>query len=353
MAKESANEILNECEEKIIERISDNEISAVEAVSSLKKCVSAGVALEMEKSQEEIAFQSSIRTGMAEKLENYTCADNDLPSSSPEREEEWFHGNTRRDVDIFIDRPASKIHLVHDFITPEECKAMEDAAKPLLHRATVADGKGGSELNPNRKAMQAGIKIPWHLEAEGNLLTTLSRRVYDYVNDVLDLEIDEFGQEDLMSIQYEGRGESDEFPDRYTPHCDGDCTGAKFKTGTRMATMVIYCDVPEIGGATNFRNSGLHIVPKSGAATFFSYIDPEKMIMDNGFTEHSGCPVIKGSKKIVTQWVRYGVDEENPWDSFNTLGIKREQVSIEEVRETDPNAKTLDEIIESRKKMMA
>lgn len=43
--------------------------------------------------------------------------------------------------------------------------------------------------------------------------------------------------------------------------------------------------------------------------------------MDNGFTEHSGCPVIEGEKKIVTQWVRYGVSEEYPWDSFNTLGI--------------------------------
>jgi hypothetical protein len=63
-------------------------------------------------------------------------------------------------------------------------------------------------------------------------------------------------------------------------------------------------------------------VPKAGSATFFSYVDPETMKLDNGFTEHSGCPVIIGQKKIVTQWVRYGVDKENPWDSFNTLGIK-------------------------------
>jgi hypothetical protein len=41
-----------------------------------------------------------------------------------------------------------------------------------------------------------------------------------------------------------------------------------------------------------------------------------------GFTEHSGCPVYEGEKKIVTQWIRLGVDEANPWDSFNTLGIK-------------------------------
>ena len=101
--------------------------------------------------------------------------------------------------------------------------------------------------------------------------------------------------------QYEGRGEDD---------------------GGRMATVVVYCDIPEKGGATNFRNSGLHVVPERGSATFFSYIDPDTMKMDNGFTEHSGCPVIEGEKKIVTQWVRLGVDDENPWHSFNTLGVK-------------------------------
>jgi hypothetical protein len=55
---------------------------------------------------------------------------------------------------------------------------------------------------------------------------------------------------------------------------------------------------------------------------YFSYIDPVTLLTDSGFTEHSGCPVLKGEKKIVTQWIRRGVDDENPWDSFNTLGIK-------------------------------
>jgi hypothetical protein len=51
-------------------------------------------------------------------------------------------------------------------------------------------------------------------------------------------------------------------------------------------------------------------------------MNPESQMMDRGFTEHSGCPVYEGEKKIVTQWIRYGVDVENPWNSFNTLGIK-------------------------------
>ncbi len=86
-------------------------------------------------------------------------------------------------------------------------------------------------------------------------------------------------------------------------------------------------DVPELGGHTNFRNAGVHIAPVYGNGIFFSYIDPKTKVMDTGFTEHSGCPVFKGEKKIVTQWVRYGVDDENPWDSFNTLGIKHSEAA--------------------------
>lgn len=251
---------------------------------------------------------------MADSIENYTCADESLITTEAKRSERW----QGRKVDVFIDRPASRIHTIENFMNAEECAAVEARAKPILHDATVADGSGGSKLSESRKAKQAGIKVYWDKEKEGDLVARVSRRVYDYVNYVLPFGIKENGQEDLMSIQYFGRGPDDEAPDRYMPHCDGDCNGLEFKPGNRMATIVMYCEIPEVGGATRFRNSNVHIRPKQYAATFFSYIDPDTMKMDEGFTEHSGCPVVHGEKKIVTQWVRLGVDDENPWDSFNT-----------------------------------
>ena len=261
-----------------------------------------------------MSFQAEIRKKIADSWENYTCADEGVNATKPKKETKW----RGKDVGIMIDRPASKIHTIQNFLTKEECQAVEAAAAPRLHDATVADGSGGSELSENRKAKQAGIKVHWNKEKDGDLIAQLSRRVYDYVNHVLPFDIKENGQEDLMSIQYFGRGPDEEKPDRYMPHCDGDCTGLDFKPGNRMATIVMYCDVPKVGGATNFRNSGVHIKPKQYAATFFSYIDPVSMKMDSGFTEHSGCPVVEGEKKIVTQWVRLGVDNANPWNSFNT-----------------------------------
>ena len=63
-------------------------------------------------------------------------------------------------------------------------------------------------------------------------------------------------------------------------------------------------------------NVGVHVAAKPGDAVFFSYVDPTTMTMDNGYTMHSGCPVYEGEKKIITQWIRYGVDEDHPYNSF-------------------------------------
>eukprot|EP00550_Attheya_septentrionalis_P012299 CAMPEP_0198302732 /NCGR_PEP_ID=MMETSP1449-20131203/56265_1 /TAXON_ID=420275 /ORGANISM="Attheya septentrionalis, Strain CCMP2084" /LENGTH=467 /DNA_ID=CAMNT_0044005177 /DNA_START=311 /DNA_END=1714 /DNA_ORIENTATION=- len=329
------NSQMHVCQEKAKDAIRSSPLEAEKALDELVNCAMWNVTKTLAEKSEEVSFHAHRRMMVASSLENFTCADQELPTSTPLEIRPWVqpssskNKNTKndvveRDVHVLLDRQASKVHLIKNFVSEEECEAMERAAKPILHRATVADGKGGSQFSPSRKAMQAGIKVRWNKEADGEHIATLSRRVYDYVNHVLGLNITEHGQEDLMSIQYFGR-EDDEEPDRYMPHCDGECHGEPHKYGTRMATTVMYCKVPLKGGATNFRNSGLHIVPEMGSATFFSYIDPDTRIMDRQFTEHSGCPVLVGEKKIVTQWIRLGVDNENPWDSFNTLGVKKSE----------------------------
>ena len=314
IAAKSATVLLDDCKSTAKAQLASDPQSASSILESLSACVQKGIADEIEKANEEIAFQAEVRKDMAALVENYTCADETMNTTEAKRTEYW----NGRKVEIMIDRPASRIHTIQNFLTEDECQAVEAAAKPILHDATVADGSGGSKLSDSRKAKQAGIKVHWDKEKDGDHIAKLSRRVYDYVNHVLPFNIKENGQEDLMSIQYFGRGPDDEKPDRYMPHCDGDCNGLDFKPGNRMATIVMYCEIPKVGGATRFRNSNIHINPKKYAATFFSYIDPVSMKMDSGFTEHSGCPVVEGEKKIVTQWVRLGVDDANPWNSFNT-----------------------------------
>ena len=94
-------------------------------------------------------------------------------------------------------------------------------------------------------------------------------------------------------------------PDEYLPHCDGQCYGGAYRKGERIATSLTYCSVAEKGGYTTFTRSGLKVVPKPRQMLFFGYKLPplsegEAPRMDNGFTEHTGCPLRKGQKWIAT-----------------------------------------------------
>jgi len=316
-------EAISICKELAKKGFGEGNNSQQSIMMNYKACLTKGLAPKLKETNDEIEFMSSIRHTVASNLENFTCADPDMDSSPDVRYYDWISDkdHVARAVHIKLDRPASRIRVVENFASEEECQAVEEEAADRLSQASTADGKGGHQISKARKALQASIHPAWDREEDGDLIAQLSRRVYDFVNHVLDLDISHEGQEPLMSIQYNGRGKSDGEPDRYTPHCDGECEGKPYKFGQRMATMVIYCTIPERGGHTNFRNSNVHIKPSAGSAIFFGYIDPETKIMDDGFTTHSGCPVYEGEKKIVTQWVRLGVTKEVNSDSFNTLGI--------------------------------
>ena len=42
--------------------------------------------------------------------------------------------------------------------------------------------------------------------------------------------------------------------------------------------------------------------------------------MDNGLTEHTGCPLREGRKWIATMWYREGVDPVRNWEYFSRRG---------------------------------
>ena len=324
-ARDYAKDATENCKKKSQEALKSG-YDTLEVMDELAMCLQDEATHLFQKKNDEIAFEAEVRLDISAQLENHTCAEPDKQTSEPIEIRTWIHKDEdTRDVFVLHDRPASQIHVLKNFISEEECQAFQKAAQPKLHRGTVADGKGGHRLSEHRKAFQAGLRVPWENEAEGNPIARVVRRIYDYTNDAVGYNLTIEGQESLMSIQYFGIGKgSNEAPDQYRPHCDGECDGLPHKSGGRVATMVMYCTVPELGGATNFQNSNVFVKPEVGAAAFFSYLDPVKMMKEPGFTSHSGCPVIEGTKRIAVQWMRLGVDNENPWDSFNTLTIKRE-----------------------------
>lgn len=321
IAQEATSSIISTCEDRVRHQIEAGRMAAGEVMDAFSSCAQPLVARQIEKFNQEIKEQSDLRMNIGGQWEEYTCAEFDLPTTSPKSIHSWNYQGKQHAVGVLLDRDEAKIHFIKNFITPEECAAIEAAAAPTLHKATVADGSGGSHLQKSRKAMQAGVHVPWEREADGDPIASVARKLYAYINEATGYNIQIDGQEDLMSIQYFGRGLNDPEPDRYMPHCDGQCDGQKFQDAGRVATMVMYCKAPLKGGATNFRNVGVHVVPEVGTAAFFSYLGSDGRT-DNHLTEHSCCPVLEGEKKIAVQWLRLGVDKQNPWDSFNTLNVK-------------------------------
>lgn len=268
-------------------------------LEQLMDCLTQGMAPKLKEARDEFKFQERLRMTVAAQMENFTCI-NELDESTPDLEQKSWTSekdNVTRLVHVKFDRPATQIHVVENFASVDECNAMEQDVADRLGFATTEDGKGGSHLSKSRKAKQAYIEPDWSKEAEGqDPILKLNRRIFDYANHVLGLNITVDGQEPLMSIQYYGRGNTDIEPDRYMPHCDGKCEGDPLENASRMATMVIYCEVPGEGGGgyTNFGNAGVTVKPQVGSGIFFSYIDPRTNITDRGFTLHSGCPVFEG-----------------------------------------------------------
>ena len=73
------------------------------------------------------------------------------------------------------------------------------------------------------------------------------------------------------------------------------------------------------GGYTTFTRSGLKVVPRRGQLLFFGYklnATDASNAMDDGHTEHSGCPLRRGRKWIATMWYREGVTPERDWSTF-------------------------------------
>jgi hypothetical protein len=48
-----------------------------------------------------------------------------LPTSAPKEIRMWDYNGTVREVHVLHRRKSSQIHVVNDFISPEECAAIE------------------------------------------------------------------------------------------------------------------------------------------------------------------------------------------------------------------------------------
>ena len=142
---DDATAMVQKCRQRADQKLAAGQ--SVDTVSDdLVQCLEREAARLFEVRNEELAFQRQLRKDVANLGENYTCADQLKETTTPKEVVNWTYEGEERTVGILHQRPDSQIHILHDFISEEECLAIQEAAEPKLHRGTVADGKGGSRV---------------------------------------------------------------------------------------------------------------------------------------------------------------------------------------------------------------
>ena len=196
-----------------------------------------------------------------------------------------------RTVEILLTLASPRIVLFGNLLSSEECEQMIDASRRRLQRSTVVNAATGAyDVHADRTSHGT------HFErGENPLVARIERRIGELTGCPVE------NGEPLQVLHYLPGAE-------YKPHYDyfdaaqpGNdrvlATG-----GQRIATVVMYLNDVEAGGATVFPSLGLDVLPRRGSAVYFAYTgasgetDPR--------TLHGGSPVLAGEKWIATKWLR-------------------------------------------------
>ncbi len=184
------------------------------------------------------------------------------------------------------------IAVLGELLSPEECDALIEAARPRLARSlTVSVKTGGEEENADRTSQGMFFE-----RGESELISCLEARIAHLVGWPAD------HGEGLQILRYAPGAEYKPHYDYFDPHEPGTSSILQ-RGGQRVATLVIYLNEPEAGGGTVFPEVHFECLPRKGHAVFFNYARPHPSTR----SLHGGSPVIRGEKWIATKWLREGV----------------------------------------------
>ena len=184
---------------------------------------------------------------------------------------------------------APDLCVFSNLLGAAECEALIEAAKPRLLRSRTINTQTGAEA------------LNRHRTSDGMFFTrfenAIVQRVELRVARLLRWPVQNF--EGMQVLRYRPGAQ-------YKPHYDYFDTGEPAtpallaRGGQRVATLIMYLQAPERGGATVFPDAAISVPPIRGSAVFFSYAEatPDSLSL------HGGAPVEAGEKWIATLWLR-------------------------------------------------
>ena len=184
-------------------------------------------------------------------------------------------------LDIFVKR---------DFLTPDECDGLIRLIDPECFPSELLS----SAPDPDFRTSQS-----CNMRAEDPLVSAIEAKLNG-----------------LMGIQPENgeifQGQRYQVGQQFKPHHDFFHASEPYWQhmmrcgGQRTWTAMVFLNVPEGGGQTEFVEAGIKVTPRTGNLLTWNNLDA--LGNPNPLSMHSGCPVTAGVKYVITKWYR-----ERPW----------------------------------------
>jgi hypothetical protein len=125
---------------------------------SVTDCLAGEISKEVGRLQESLNTMTHFRDLTAAQLRNYTCADDTMTTSVPDKSYIYRMAGHSYNLSELVDHPSAKIWTISHFATDAECDHLIESARPRLSRATVAGDDGDDALLSDvRRAQQASF----------------------------------------------------------------------------------------------------------------------------------------------------------------------------------------------------
>ncbi|WP_213954979.1 2OG-Fe(II) oxygenase [Variovorax sp. dw_954] len=194
-----------------------------------------------------------------------------------------------RKVQVLQTLQNPRVIVFGNLLSDDECEGLIAAARERLARSLTVETKtGGEVLNIDRTSDGMFFE-----RGENAIVARLESRLAALLRWPI-----EFG-EGLQILRYSPGAQYRPHYDYFDPVEPGTPVILK-RGGQRVATLVMYLQSPEQGGATTFPDVGLEVGPVRGTGVFFSYDRPDPATK----TLHGGAPVLAGEKWVATKWLR-------------------------------------------------
>ncbi|XP_070852667.1 prolyl 4-hydroxylase subunit alpha-1-like isoform X3 [Drosophila suzukii] len=179
------------------------------------------------------------------------------------------------------------ISLLHDMISPKESDLIRSSSKEHILPSNYYDG----EVQALVVGSSRFSKSVWYKNSYSKATLKITERLGDATG--LDMNHTEFFQ----VINY-GLGGF------FETHMDLKLSNkVRFQgNADRIATAIFYLSNVTQGGATFFPNLNITVFPKPGSALFWFNLDHKGNHQIE--TMHTGCPVIVGSKWVVSKFIK-------------------------------------------------